>query len=130
MLISLLHVFALTGGPVAEAATAVAPAAVAPQAQSQALARTAPTLLFALPSSGSELDPVVLVGTDFGNGALPFFGFIPSAPLFTFNSPELPFIGSISVMLTAVPFTFFPGTVDLTVIRGFQSSNSIDFTIL
>lgn len=130
MLISLLHVFALTGGPVAEAATAVAPAAVAPQAQSQALVGSAPTLLFALPSSGSELDPVVLVGTDFGNGALPFFGFIPSVPLFTFNSPELPFIGSVSVMLTAVPFTFFPGRVDLTVLSGFQASNAIDFTIL
>jgi len=127
MLLPLLHVFALTLPPVAALPAAV-PAASAPTSQS--LAASAPTLWFSLPSSGAELDPVILIGRDFGNGALPFFGFIPSVPLFTFNTPELPVLGSLSLMVTAVPFTFFPGRVDLTVVSGFQSSNAIDFTVL
>ncbi|MHC4837513.1 MAG: hypothetical protein ACYTF3_04925 [Planctomycetota bacterium] len=130
MLLSLIHVFAITSGPVAEAAAASVPQPVAPQAQSQAAVGSPPSLLLVLPTSGSETDPVILVGTDFGAGALPFFGLIPSVPLYSFNSPDLPGIGSFSLMVTVVPFTFFPGTVDLTVVSGLQVSNPVDFTIL
>lgn len=130
MILSILQFFALSvpATPVATDLPTPAPVTATASTSSQALA-AAPTILFALPSSGSQLDPVVIVGTNFADGALPFFGFIPSIPLYTFSTGRIPFLGRVSVMVTAVPFTFFPGTVDLTVLSDFQSSNAIDFTI-
>lgn len=90
----------------------------------------APTILFVLPAEGETLDPVVIVGTNFGDSALPLFGFIPSAPLYTFNTARIPFLGRVSVMITGVPPTFFPGNVNLTVLANFQTSNAVDFLIL
>ncbi|MFK5955152.1 MAG: hypothetical protein QM477_01765 [Planctomycetota bacterium] len=91
---------------------------------------TAPTILFVFPAEGQTLDPVLIVGTNFGDLPIPFFGFIPSAPLFLFNTPRLPVLGQLSVMVTGVPPTFFPGRVGLTVLANFQSSNAVNFRIL
>jgi len=89
----------------------------------------APDIWFVFPAEGATLDPVLLVGTDFGSG-IPFFGIVPSAPLLRLQAPELPFVGRLSLMVTAVPPVFFGGVVPLTVVRGLQSSNAVDFRIL
>jgi hypothetical protein len=90
----------------------------------------APEILFVFPAEGGQFDPVLLVGTNFGDFPIPFFGFVPSVPLYTFNTPRIPFIGTISVTITGVPFVLFPGMVDLTVVSNFQTSNAVDFRLL
>jgi len=90
----------------------------------------APEIWFVFPAEGAQLDPVLLVGKNFGDFPIPFFGFIPSVPLYTFNTPRIPLIGVISVTITAVPFVFFPGNVNLTVVSNFQTSNAVDFRVL
>lgn len=96
----------------------------------QAVVAAAPELWFAFPAEGETGSATVLVGTNFGDFPIPFFGLIPSVPGFTFSSPRIPFVGRVSVMATVVPFSFFGGNVDLTVVSDFQSSNSIPFRIL
>lgn len=125
MLLTLLNTFLLAFAPTQPLADQV----VATPATAATTA-TAPSILFVFPSEGEELDPVLLVGTNFGDFPIPFFGFIPSVPIFTFNTPEIPFIGTISVMVTGVPPTFFHTTVDLTVVSSFQVSNAVDFRML
>lgn len=125
MLLTFLHAAFLTLSPaqvVADQDFAAVNAAASTAA--------APTILLVLPAEGEVLAPVLIVGTNFGDLPIPFFGFFPSAPLFTFNTPRIPFIGRISLMVTAVPPTFFPGRVDLTVLADFQTSNAVDFRIL
>jgi hypothetical protein len=90
----------------------------------------APEIWFVFPDEGAELDPVFIFGTNFGDFPVPFFGFIPSVPLYTFNTPELPFIGTLSMTITGVPFSFFPRVVDLTIVSNFQTSNAVDFRML
>jgi hypothetical protein len=94
-----------------------------------AAAATAPEIWFVFPAEGAPLTPILLVGTDFGNG-IPFFGFLPSVPLFTFQTPTLPFIGAISLMVTPVTLLPFPGVVPLKIVNGLQVSNSVDFLVL
>ena len=96
----------------------------------QATLAQAPEIWFVFPAEGGQFDPVLLVGTNFGDFPIPFFGFIPSVPLYTFNTPRIPFIGSVSVTITGVPFVLFPGMVDLTVVSNFQTSNAVDFRLL
>ncbi|MDA0667623.1 MAG: hypothetical protein O3A95_06255 [Planctomycetota bacterium] len=124
MLLTFLHAAFLTLAP----AQAVADQDFA-AVNSTAGTAAAPTILFVLPAEGETLDPVVIIGTNFGDLPLPFFGFIPSAPLFT-KSLRIPFLGRVSVLVTGVPPTFFPGRVDLTVLANFQTSNAVDFRIL
>lgn len=90
----------------------------------------APTLWLSIPGEGETFDLVVLIGTNFGDFPIPFFGIVPSVPVFTISTPDLPLLGSISATLTAVPFYLFPGNVNLTVTNGFQTSNAIDFRLL
>jgi hypothetical protein len=115
--------------PLLLAAPMAADAAPVPAPVVAPAAAAAPDLWFVFPAEGATLDPVVLVGTDFGNG-IPFFGIVPSAPLLRLEAPELPFVGRLSLMVTAVPPMFFGGVVPLTVVRGLQSSNAVDFRIL
>lgn len=118
MLLALVHAAAL-----------LLPAPVAALPAAEAVAARAPELWLSFPRAGELADPVVLVGTNFGDAPIPFFGLIPSLPVRTWNSPNIPGIGSLSLMLTAVPPTFFPGRVDLTVVSNFQRSNAVPFTI-
>ncbi len=96
----------------------------------QANLAQAPEIWFVFPAEGAQFDPVIIFGTNFGDLPIPFFGFIPSVPLYTFNTPRIPLIGSISVTITGVPFVLFPGMVDLTVVSNFQTSNAVDFRML
>ncbi|MGB0952821.1 MAG: hypothetical protein ACPG31_06330 [Planctomycetota bacterium] len=105
-------------------------AVVAVDANTQAVVAAAPELWFAIPAEGETGSATVLVGTNFGDFPIPFFGLIPSVPGFTFSTPRIPFVGRISIMATVVPFSFFGGNVDLTVVSDFQTSNSIPFRIL
>ena len=125
MLLTFLHAAFLTFAPTSAVAD-VDYSAVNTVAGTAA----APSILFVFPAQGETLDPVLLIGTNFGDLPIPFFGFIPSAPLFTFNTPRFPIFGQLSLMVTAVPPTFFPGRVDLTVLADFQASNAVDFRIL
>jgi len=125
MLLTFLHAAFLTLAP-----TSVAADVDYSTVNTAAGSAAAPSILFVLPAEGATLDPVVIVGTNFGDFPIPFFGFIPSAPVFTFNTPRFPFLGQLSLMVTAVPPTFFPGRVDLTVLADFQTSNAVDFRIL
>ena len=109
-----------------DGAPAVAPT-LAPT--TTAAVAAAPDLWFVLPAQGAPLTPVLMVGSGFGDG-LPFFGIVPSVPLFRFNTPGLPFLGSLSLMVTGVPPIPFPGVVPLTVLRGLQASNAVDFRVL
>lgn len=92
-------------------------------------AAAAPEIWFVFPAQGAPLTPVLLVGTDFDNG-IPFFGFLPSVPLISLQIPSIPFLGAISVMVTPVTLMPFPGVVQLKIIDGLQSSNSVDFRVL
>ncbi len=94
-----------------------------------AAAASAPEIWFVFPAQGEPLAPVLLVGTDFGNG-IPFFGFLPSVPLISLEIPSIPFIGAISVMVTPVTLMPFPGVVQLKIVDGLQVSNSVDFRVL
>ena len=94
-----------------------------------AAAATAPEIWFVFPAEGAPLTPILLVGTDFDNG-IPFFGFLPSVPLISIQTPVIPFIGSISVMITPVTLLPFPGVVQLKIVDGLQVSNSVDFRVL
>lgn len=127
MLLPFLQTFILAFFPTQVATDQV----VAPVASdTQAVVAAAPEIWFVFPAEGEQLDPVILVGTNFGDFPIPFFGLIPSVPGFTYSTPRIPFVGSLSVMVTAVPFSFFPGRVDLTVVSDFQASNAVDFRIL
>lgn len=125
MFLTALHTLLLVFAP----APALSGEVAAPVEDPAAIGGT-PTLWLSIPSQGETFDLVVLVGTNFGDFPIPFFGIVPSVPVFTLNSPDLPLLGSISASLTAVPFYLFPGTVDLTVTNGFQTSNAIDFRLL
>ena len=126
MLLTALHTFLLAFAP-APALSGVDAAGV--EAPSAAVGN-APTLWLSIPGEGETLDLVVLIGTNFGDFPIPFFGIVPSVPVFTLSTPDLPLLGSISATLTAVPFYLFSGNVNLTVTNGFQSSNAIDFRLL
>ena len=133
MILPILTSFFLTAPVVELTSTEVAPAAVVQTVTAevpQTTVAAAPEIWLTLPAEGGQFDPVVIVGTNFGDFPVPFFGFIPSVPLYTFNTPRIPFIGSISVSITAVPFVLFPGVVDLTVVSNFQTSNAVDFRLL
>ena len=134
MLLPILTAFFLTV-PSAEATnleTVTEPAVVQPEncETPQANLAQAPEIWFVFPAQGEQLDPVLIVGTNFGDLPIPFFGFIPSVPLYIFNTPSIPFVGTISLTLTGVPFSFFPGVVDLTIVSNFQTSNAVDFRML
>ena len=133
MILPILASFFLTAPVVELTSTEVAPAAIVQTVTAevpQTTVAAAPEIWLVLPAEGGQFDPVVIVGTNFGDFPVPFFGFIPSVPLYTFNTPRIPFIGSISVSITAVPFVLFPGVVDLTVVSNFQTSNAVDFRLL
>ncbi|KAA3606735.1 MAG: hypothetical protein DWQ01_17110 [Planctomycetota bacterium] len=87
-------------------------------------------LWFAFPDSGEAFSLTVLVGTNFGDFPIPYFGLTPSVPIFTLNLPEIPLIGTISGTITAVPIYIFSGTVDLTIDGERGRSNAIPFTLL
>lgn len=127
MLLPFLQTFILAFFPTQVATEqAVAPVDL----DTQAVVAAAPELWFAIPAEGETGSLTILVGTNFGDFPVPFFGLIPSVPGFTWSSPRIPFVGSLSVMATVVPFSFFGGNVDLTVVSNFQTSNAIDFRIL
>lgn len=134
MLLPIITAFFLTT-PCADLATTTVEAApvvefvVAAEVPQANLAQ-APEIWFVFPAEGAQLDPVLLIGTNFGDFPIPFFGFIPSVPLYTFNTPRIPFVATISVTITAVPFVLFPGMVNLTVVSNFQTSNAVDFRML
>jgi hypothetical protein len=134
MLLTILTAFLLSTPSVDSPSTA---GLAAPIVESVATSQTtqvnlaqAPVIWLVFPAEGAPLDPVVLIGKNFGDLPIPVFGFIPSVPLYIFNTPRIPLIGVISVTITAVPFVFFPGHVNLTVVSNFQTSNAVDFRIL
>ncbi len=88
-----------------------------------------PQIFLALPDEGAAFDPVVILGMDWAEGAVPWFGRTPSLPLYVWATPEIPFVGRFSVMVTTVPVTLFPGTVDLEVAYQGRRSNAVPFTI-
>lgn len=87
-------------------------------------------LFFAFPNEGEAFDLVFLAGMNFGDFPIPWFGFIPSVPVFTFNTPAIPGIGTFSFSITAVPIYLFGGTVDLTVDGARGRSDAIPFRLL
>lgn len=133
MILPILTAFLLTSPSVEITSTEVAQAAVVQTVAAelpQATVAAAPEILFVFPAEGGQFDPVVIFGTNFGDFPVPFFGFIPSVPLYTFNTPRIPFIGTLSVTITGVPFVLFPGVVDLTLVSNFRTSNAVDFRLL
>lgn len=103
----------------------------APSADSTAaVVAAAPEIWFVFPAEGAQLDPVFIFGMNHGDLPIPFFGVIPSVPLYTFSTPSIPMIGSFSLTVTAVPWSLFPGVVDLTVVSNFQASNAVSFRML
>ena len=126
MFLTALHTLLLVFAP----APALSGADVVSVEDPAATLGNAPTLWLSIPGEGETFDLVVLIGTNFGDFPIPFFGIVPSVPVFTLSTPDLPLLGSISASLTAVPFYLFPGNVNLTVTNGFQTSNAIDFRLL
>lgn len=124
-----LSVLPLVGQP-SDVSTGPAPSPVVAQADNQASRARTPELFFAFPAEGEFLDPVFLFGSNFGSLPTPWFGIIPSIALFTFETPEIPFFGTLSFSVTSVPIYLFPGVVDLTVTNSAGRSNAVDFRLL
>ncbi len=87
-----------------------------------------PELWCTEPEQGRFLRPVALIGFDFTDESVPFFGAIPSLNLGTVTFPNIPLFGRFSAMLTFVP-SFFPGTVDVTVRRNGDVTESVPFQV-
>lgn len=88
-----------------------------------------PELWCSEPEEGDFLSPIVLLGYDFTEESVPYFGSIASINLGTFTLPEpIPLFGTFSAMLTFVP-SFFPGTVNLNVRRNGDVTESVRFRI-
>ncbi|MDP7061442.1 MAG: hypothetical protein QF489_00725 [Planctomycetota bacterium] len=84
MILPLLTTFLMTTSSVEINSTEVAPAAVVETVAAelpQATMAAAPEIWFVFPAEGEQFDPVVIVGTNFGDFPVPFFGFFPSVPL-------------------------------------------------
>ncbi len=129
MLLSLFPSVILALAPHAPAAP-TADQAIAPQPPAASAA--AGEIWFSFPGEGTVLTPVLLVGMDFANqGLLPYFGLIPSIPLFQFGV-DIPFLGQVAIMVTTVPILVLPGDTELFLKRGFfgQESNHLPFTVL
>ncbi len=133
MLSSLLLIFALAIPQALpqEADSQLIPAAAVTAQSQQSLAATyEPSIWFCLPDEGEQESLVFIFGMNFDFGAFPMFGWIPSIPLYVFATPEIPFLGKFSLMVTVVPWTLWPDKVDLKINYLGRFSNGIDFTIL
>ena len=106
------------------------PSAVAEQAQGSLAATYEPSILFCFPNEGEQESMAFIIGTNFDLGAFPMFGLIPSIPLYVFTTPKIPLIGKFSLMVTVVPWTLWPGKVDLKINYLGRFTNAVDFTIL
>lgn len=89
-----------------------------------------PELYLVFPAEGEALDPVILLGSNFGPAPIPWFGILPSVPLYTFNSPPIPFFGTLSLTITTVPLHLFPSQVSVTVTTAAGRSNGLPFRML
>ncbi|MGI0004562.1 MAG: hypothetical protein ACREAX_04610 [Candidatus Nitrosotenuis sp.] len=87
-----------------------------------------PRIFVVLPTSSPAFTPVVVAGTGFDNGAIPFFGSIPSVPIFNTSIQNIPLIGSISTGVTIVPPAAPAGAGNVRVEYFGQMSNPFPFT--
>ncbi len=108
-----------------------APAAEAPAPLTESAAGAA-ELWLVLPPVGTPLTPVVTVGLDFyDDGYLPYFGVVPSVPVFQFGL-DVPLLGELSLMVTTVPVVAPSGSTQFSLRKGFfgQQSNKLPFLVL
>ena len=118
-----------------DASAALAPMSPLPRMVPEALApieqrAAAPTIFCVQPPNGRVGELVLIFGTNFDFGAIPFFGSVPSIPLFTLASPfEVPFFGRLSVMITPVPPNIFQGNTPLTIEFNGERSEPTPFRV-
>ncbi len=91
---------------------------------------SAPTIFCVQPPDGRIGELVLIFGTNFDLGAVPFFGSVPSIPLFTFASPRaVPGFGRLSVLVAPVPPNLFQGNTPLRIQYQGQSSSPTPFRV-
>jgi hypothetical protein len=90
---------------------------------------SAPRILIVLPNAGPAFLPIVIGGTNFSAGAVPYFNSTPSLPLFNFSTQNIPLIGSVSSGFTLVPPAISATSSDLTIEYCGQRSNSFPFEV-
>lgn len=118
-----------------DASATVAPTLPLPRIAPEALApmehrAAAPTIFCVQPPNGRVGELVLIFGTNFDFGAIPFFGSVPSIPLFTLSSPfNVPFFGRLSVMITPVPPNIFQGNTPLTIEFNGERSEPTPFRV-
>jgi hypothetical protein len=88
-----------------------------------------PRIFVVLPTSMSGFLPVVIAGSNFDSGAVPFFNGVPSITLFNWSTQNIPLIGSIGIGVTIVPPSAPLGAGNVQVEYFGQKSNPFPFTI-
>jgi len=86
-----------------------------------------PRILFVLPNSAGKFFPVSITGQDFGKRPVATFNGVPSISIIALSTKSLPFIGSVSELVTLVP----PGATSGALVIDNQGlkSNPYNFTV-
>jgi hypothetical protein len=87
-----------------------------------------PRIFILLPSSGPSFMPLVVGGSNFDVGTIPYVNSTPSVSIFNFSTRNIPLLGSISVGFTIVPPAAPSGPGDVHVEYFGQRSNPFPFT--
>lgn len=89
----------------------------------------APFLVAVLPASGPMFFPVVFAGSNFGNGATPYFGNTAGVQLYGLHITNIPIVGSVSAAFSFVPWAAPVGPTFAKVVDFGVSSNMVPFEV-
>ena len=87
-----------------------------------------PTIFLVLPNAGPNFCPISITGTNFSKNSIVWFGNVPAMTIVSFSTKTLPIIGSISEVVTLVPFNAVSCQVFVENPGGVRS-NGFPFTV-